>query len=157
MVIQRIQTLLLLLAAIVMGCFTFCTVGQVSTEQYTFALSSLGLQYEGIATDGAPTGWFQHTWFFFTVSLLGCLLPLISIFFFKNLRFQKQLTLVSALFAVASLCVALTLGYNTVADSRVEWNYGMMCAPVIAVVSLCLAWRYINRDKKLLSSADRLR
>lgn len=157
MVIQRIQTLLLLVAAIVMGCFAFCSIGHVTAEQFTLSFSSLGFQYEGIATEGAPTGWFQHTWPFFVVSLLASLLPLIAIFFFKNLKFQKQLTFVSILFDIVSLCLALGFGFNAIENSTVEWNYCVISMPLIAVVFLWLASRYINRDKRLLESVDRIR
>ena len=50
MVIQRWQSLLLLAAAVAMACFAFCTIGQISTADYSLALSSLGFSYEGIHT-----------------------------------------------------------------------------------------------------------
>lgn len=157
MVIQRWQSLLLLVASAVMACFTLCNIGQIATADYTFNLSSLGFSYEGIPTDGAPSGWFQHTWYFFVVSVLSTVLPLIAIFTFKNFKLQKQLTVVSILFALANLCIALLIGYNAIENASVSWNYSLLCAPVIAVISLWLAWRYICRDQKLLASTDRLR
>ena len=147
MVIQRWQSLLLLAAAVAMACFAFCTIGQISTADYSLALSSLGFSYEGIPTGDAPSGWFQHTWYFFAVAILGTILPLSAIFMFKNFRLQSM----------AGFCIALLLGYNAIDESAVSWNYSVLCAPVIAVVALWLAWRYICRDQRLLASTDRLR
>ena len=157
MVIQRWQSLLLLAAAVAMACFASCTIGQISTADYSLALSSLGFSYEGIPTGDAPSGWFQHTWYFFAVAILGTILPLSAIFMFKNFRLQKQLTIVSMLLSMAGFCIALLLGYNAIDESAVSWNYSVLCAPVIAVVALWLAWRYICRDQRLLASTDRLR
>ena len=55
MVIQRWQSVLLLIAAVVMGCFTFMSLGQVQLPDYTCNFTTLGFDIEGIATDGGPT------------------------------------------------------------------------------------------------------
>ncbi len=157
MVIQRIQTLLLLLAAIVMGCFCFSEIGQVSTADFTFSFNSLGFTYEGTPTDGAPTGTYFHTWYFFCLSILCVLMPIVAIFLYKNLSLQKKLVVFSMLFTIAAFCVALLLGQTAIDASTINWNYTVMCAPVLALISLWLAWRYINRDQKLLASVDRIR
>lgn len=158
MVIQRWQSLLLLLAAAVMACFTFCPISQINTADFTLSLQSMGFKYVGEATGGAPTGWQSHTWYFFTLSLLCVIMPLIDIFMYKNLRLQKRLAIFSILFVIADFCVGWMLtAYTIEGISTIEWNYTLFCAPVLAVVALWFAWRYINRDQKLLASVDRLR
>lgn len=157
MQIQRWQSVMLLIAAAVMACFTFCTVCQIATPTETLSLSSLGYHYEGIPTDGAPSGWFQHTWYFFILSLLCIAFPLTAIFLYKNLKLQKRVTAVSILFAMADFCVAVILGSNVIENGEASFNYSVMSAPVIAAIALWLAWCYISRDQKLLASVDRIR
>lgn len=157
MVIQRIQSLLLLLSAVVMGVFCFAEIAQISTPDFTFSFDSLGFTYEGEATGGSPSGKYTDTWYFFILSLLCMLMPLVAIFLFKNFRLQKQVTIVSILFDIATFCIALLLGYTAIESGTVAWNYSVMCAPWLSILSLWLAWRYICRDQKLLSSVDRIR
>ena len=80
MVIQRWQSVLLLVAAVVMGCFTFCSLGQVQTTDFTYNFTSLGFSQEGIATGGVDVNY--HTWYFFVLSLTTVSLLLIDIFLF---------------------------------------------------------------------------
>lgn len=158
MVIQRWQSLLLLLAAAIMACFAFCPIAQINTSDFTLSLQSYGFRFVGEATGGAPSGWYSQTWYFFTLSLLCVIMPLIAIFMYRNLRLQKRLTLFSILFVIADFCVGWLLARYTIEDiTTIDWNYTLFCGPVLAVCSLWLAWRYINRDQKLLASVDRLR
>ncbi len=156
MVIQRWQSVLLLVAGVVMGIFSFLTIAQVSTTDFTFLFSPLGFQYAGQVTDGAPSGYLCHTWFFFVLSIMSAILPLIAIFLYRNLRLQMKVCLVSLLFMCACVACGLVSGYNTVEGGDVDWTQ-MSCAPFIAIVATIMAWQRIGADKRLLESADRLR
>lgn len=156
MVIQRWQTLLLLLTAGLMACFTFLSLGQVQTADYTFSFTTLGFCYEGEATGGAPTGYLIHTWYFFIISLMSIILPLIDIFLFKNLRLQKRVCLVSLIFIIATMATGASLGYGCIEGGSIGWSE-IVLAPFIAIVTTVLAWYCMQRDHKLLQSADRLR
>lgn len=157
MVIQRWQSVMLLIACVMMGIFSFCSLGQVQAEAYTFNITALGIYREGIAT--APdevTG--MGTVILFIVSLLSCLLPLIGIFCFKNLNLQKNVCLLSALFSVASGVIAAVSASNFSAEFGVSPSWSVfVCAPVIAVIGCLIAWRLIGNDQKKLRAADRLR
>lgn len=156
MVIQRWQSLFLLLVCALMACFTFVPLGQIQTQDFTFNFNTLGLTYAGEPTDGAPSGYFLHTWYFFAVSLVSSILPLIAIFKFNNLPLQKRLCLVEILFIIAAAAIAVTIGYWQLDNSTVGWS-GVAIVPVIALIADVMACNFINRDHKLLSSADRLR
>lgn len=156
MVIQRWQSLFLLLVCALMACFTFVSLGQIQTQDFTLDISSLGLKYVGEATDGAPTGYLIHTWYFFAVALMSAILPLIAIFKFNNLQLQKRLCLVEILFIVAATAIAAVIGYGQIENSTVGWS-ALAVAPIIAIIADIMAYNFINRDHKLLSSADRLR
>lgn len=154
MVIQRWQSVLLLVAAAVMGCFTFCSIGQVQTTDYTYDFTSLGFFQEGEATGGVVENF--RTWYFFALSLTTTLLLLIDIFLFKNLPLQKKVCLVGILFTIASGATALCLGYNAIEGGTVGWNAVVIC-PLIALVGAILAYGCMVRDHNRLKAVDRIR
>ncbi|MCM1290690.1 MAG: DUF4293 domain-containing protein [Prevotella sp.] len=156
MVIQRWQSVLLLCACALMACFSFASIGQIQTTDFTYNISSLGLTYEGDATQGAPTGYQLHTWYFFAVSIMGAIIPAIAIFCFRNLKLQKRLCLVELMFIIASSVIAVSVGYCTVDGGDVEWS-SVVCCPILSLVATVMAYNRINKDHKLLQSVDRLR
>lgn len=124
--IQRFQSLFLLLATILMGIFSFSTVGISSDTIHVVVLS-----------------------------VLSAILPLITIFKFKNLRLQKKLCCISALFIAAS-CGAEYLFLAADNANLPAW-YQIYLMPLISLTSVIIAWSLINSDKKKIESADRLR
>lgn len=155
MVIQRWQSLLLLVAAAVMCCFSFCSLGQVQTTDYTFNFTSLGFYQEGIPTDGVANS-VSHTWYFFVFSLTTALLLLIDIFLFKNLPLQKKVCLVGVLFIVVSAAAGIGLAYTFADGAPVGWSAVAAC-PLIALVAAIMAWTCMQRDHNKLKAVDRIR
>lgn len=156
MVIQRWQSVLLLIAAVVMGCFTFMSLGQVQLPDYTCNFTTLGFDIEGIATDGGPTGFVAHTWIFFAVSMLSFIMPFIAIFCFRNMRLQKLLCLIEILFLVAVICIGAVYGYYSFPQAAVSWS-SLIIAPFLAIVADVMAYNRICADGRKLRAADRLR
>ena len=156
MVIQRWQSVLLLLTAALMGSFTFLSLGQIQMPEESLNFTTLGFEIEGISTDGAPSGYRAHTWIFFIVSLMSAIIPFINIFLFKNLRLQKMLCLVEVLFILATVGVGCVYGYTQFSPYYVSWS-SVIIMPLLAFISDVMAYNRINSDMKLLSSADRLR
>lgn len=156
MVIQRWQSVLLLLTAALMGSFTFLSLGQIQMPEESLNFTTLGFEIEGISTDGAPSGYRAHTWIFFIVSLMSTIIPFINIFLFKNLRLQKMLCLVEVLFILATVGVGCVYGYAQFSPYYVSWS-SVIIMPLLAFISDVMAYNRINSDMKLLSSADRLR
>ncbi|MDE5795538.1 MAG: DUF4293 domain-containing protein, partial [Muribaculaceae bacterium] len=112
MVIQRWQSVLLLIAAVAMCCFTFMSLGQVQTSEYTLNFTTLGYTYEGVATDGGVSGYYEHTGFLFVLSLVATLLPLVSIFMFKRLSLQVRMCVVAILVLLATGAYCGVSGYT---------------------------------------------
>lgn len=156
MVIQRWQSVLLLIAAVAMGCFTFMSLGQVQAPEYTLNFTTLGYTYEGAATDGGVSGYYEHTGFLFVLSLVASLLPLVSIFLFKNLSLQVKMCMVSILVLLAAATYCGVSGYTAVPDVAVSWSSVIIGVPVALCAEL-MAIRYIRRDANLLRSVDRIR
>lgn len=156
MVIQRWQSVLLLVAAVMMGLASFMTLAQVQAPDFTYNFTALGTSVAGEQTGAlAPTG-VAHSWILFIVTLTGALLPLIDIFLYRNLRLQMRVALVSVLFAV-TVCVMVGFGVYDFADGNpVNWNQ-MGCAPLLALVAEVMGWQRMNADRKRLASAERFR
>lgn len=134
MQIQRIQTLWLIMAVI------------IAAISFAFPWIKIEESFIGLC-DNIPM---------LILGLLASILPLVSIFLFRNLKRQKTTTQLSGLFALVtfSYTVALSfLGPNK--DAKI-----LILGPSLMVLSCIfdyLALKGINRDAKLLRDSDRLR
>ena len=155
MIIQRWQSVLLLAATAVMACFTFLSLGQVTTTDFTFNFTSLGFFSEGIPENGVEPIKI-NTWYFFMVSLTTTVLLFIDIFMYRNLRLQKQLCLLCILFIIASGAIGGCLGFWCIEGGEMGWSSVALC-PFIAVFAAIMAYNRMTADQRLLKAADRLR
>ena len=131
MVIQRWQSVFLLIGAIAMGLFAF-----------------LGTVCIGV-TDGMVC-W--HSLDCIPLFILNCataLVAFINIFLFNNLKMQKRVAMIAAFMSVMSLDQIVEAG--TVAW---RWTIGL---PVVAVIFFIWANRRMRADERLLKSYDRIR
>lgn len=156
MVIQRWQSVFLLIAAIMMGVFTFVSLGQVQLTDYTLNFTTCGFYYEGIASDGAPTGCYSHTIGLFVISLISIIVPAAAIFMFKNTGLQKLMCGFEMVLLVAICGVGGYLGYYRIDGGEVSWS-SIIIAPLIAFVATVMAYNRISSDERKLRAADRLR
>lgn len=141
MVIQRWQSVFLLIGAIAMGLFAF-----------------LGTVCIGV-TDGMVC-W--HSLDCIPLFILNCatvLVAFIDIFLFNNLKMQKRVAMIAAFMSLVSL--ALTVAAVMSLDQVVEagtvawrWTIGL---PVVAVIFFIWANRRMRADERLLKSYDRIR
>lgn len=154
MVLQRWQSVLLLIAAVMMGFFTFGSLGEIQYFTKSIDITTLGLKIEGKPSQG----YMLQTLYVFILSLLSMMLPFIAIFSFKNLRLQKQLCLLSAVFIMITCLTEFIAVYTNDfgAQNSPGWS-SLVAAPFIALVAVLVAWRCIRSDKKKLESYDRLR
>ncbi len=137
MVIQRIQSLYLFIAAVVMIVFTVVIpIGQIGE---------------------APVMLYQLTGALI-VSCLAILLSLIDIFLFKNLKLQIRVCKLAMWMVAATEAVIAVCFY-----AAPEIEYGMprliwtVAFPVAAFIFLMLAHKGMKRDKKILTDYDRFR
>ena len=156
MVIQRWQTVLLLVATVVMAWFCCVPTGQVNTADFTLNFYPLGFKFEGQYDNPAFSGWYLYTWSFLIIGIISALLPFIAIFCYRNLKLQKALCLITCLFLCATVAVGASFGYNAIADASVTWGQ-MSFAPLLAFVATVFAWTLIRSDHKRIAAADRIR
>ncbi len=155
MVIQRWQSVLLLVAVVMMGLFSFMSLGQVETSDFSFNFSALGLCPEGIPTSG-ETPECISTWYLFAVSLLSGVLSLVAILTFRQYKLQKNLCLLTMLLICCVICLTAMIGYNTIDEAGVSWS-SIVCAPFISLIAVIMAEQRIVADHRKIMSVDRFR
>ncbi len=139
MVIQRIQSVYLLFVAILMAIYSFMDVALLKFTQESGEVVAL--------FDASPIS--------FILSLLVACLSLLTIFKYKKMNLQIALSSVGVLLIITQIIVLLVeLFVNN--DKGVGLFIGN-CIPVISIVLLALTIAAIKRDKKILSSYDRIR
>lgn len=149
--IQRIQTIYLLLAALALGLqfvlpYAAAPAAAVPDAAATFA--------DGLFNLYDRMGLLVNT-------VIAAVLGLVAVFLYKNRLAQSRLTSFG-MFAATILAVMLAAQFfflaNETGDAMKTVSYqagvGM---PAVAVVLLWLANRAIRRDEALVRSADRLR
>lgn len=136
MVIQRIQTVFLLIAAVCATVFLFIPYGYSAGAEGV----TVGLKATQAYSLLVPT-------------VLDILLSLVAIFMFKNMKQQKKVATLAALVSVAVVAVVAYLLF-CVAGTVIGGAGLLMVAAFICQVMAC---RSISADIKLLRSIDTLR
>ena len=130
--IQRLQSVYLLLAAALVVTSMFMPMATIVTLEDPMVLSAMGAY-----TPGADSKLLFTMWPLTIVLGLSALLALISIFLYRNRPLQMRVCNFTALLLIA-LQAALSM-------------------PVVALVLNYIAYRRIRADERLVRSADRLR
>jgi hypothetical protein len=149
MVIQRIQSVFLLIAVILMVVFAFFPA-------LSFEMADKTVLYGALETGRA--GSMHIDPLLFTLTILISLLALIDIFLFKNLQRQMTVCFVDILIGIAML-VAICIQAFVVGNRDgwvVNWQWYLIL-PVLSIIFLMLAHKAMSRDKKTIRDADRLR
>lgn len=134
MVIQRWQSVFLLLGAVLAACINFCPWADVDNLSVSLSSNAIAL----------------------TINLLVAVLYFIAIFMFRNMRRQKTVTLIGTVLLVINNIAAACLTYIGEPAGTLCW-YGGPLIFVAALVAGCMAYNRISADERLLRSADRLR
>lgn len=146
--IQRIQSVYLLLAAILGAVISF-----YNPHLWRARLVNNNYQY----FDG------QSNYLYFMLLMIIIVLSLVAIFLFKKRKVQFRLTVINLLFSLGLIAVQ----YLEITALEQQLKEGGMLAsstylpaaflPILLVILLFLAARGIFRDEKLVKSLDRLR
>lgn len=140
MVIQRKQSLFLLIAAILMGIYAFMPTLWDANGKVIMGGYGQGIEL-------IP----------FMLNCLVAVLAFVAIFKFKSLGLQKSLCVVGVLLTIASVAticlIAFFIKNYDILDSITYYNI----LPVLAIIFLLLAHKGISHDQKLLNSSSRIR
>ncbi len=150
MVIQRVQTLFIVLSIALTVIFFFVPFGYVDIAVASEGLKSVSLKAVNEIGMVVPMG-------------LAILLMVIGIFTFKKLPVQKLLVVLSIVCLGAALITViyfLSSGMVDVSDgdsvAKVYWGGGGLLL-LAAIISLLMAYRGICADQRLLKSYDSFR
>ena len=139
MVIQRIQSVYLLLVAILMAVYSFMNVVLVQ--------SSVNLMEKLSLFDASTVS--------FMLSLLVAVLSAVTIFKYKKLNLQITLCSCNIILILGQLTV---LVLEVIAKNYISIEFFISnTMPVISIILLALSIAGIRRDKKILGSYDRIR
>lgn len=151
--IQRIQTIYLLLAAIFAAVPFFTPIARFyeSAEKW-ITLSGMG--YEAIGMDSperVPYG-------IIVFGVLSVLLPLIAIFGYKNRKSQIKKVNLTLFVQFAWYVAYAAYSYSFFTRTETEFAFQVCAAlPLLAIISAMMARKAIRRDEALVRAADRIR
>jgi len=147
--IQRIQSIWLLLAAITILCLLFVPImGVVSNTGY-HTLYGTGLKSPG--ADGSTT----NIPLLISTVFAG-LISLVNIFNFRNRKLQIRIALLNIILILALSAWFFQIINGISGATQLDLEPGIYLS-LVAIIFTLLAIRGIKKDEKLIRSADRLR
>ena len=153
--IQRIQTLYLLLAELLIVTLLFLPFGEIAGKDgILFVLGITGL----VAESGASGAMIQNPWPIAVVVALNLILLASIVLKFKNRLQQIKLSYVSILLLLGQS--AIIYFYIWQASQILGGSYAIKIStyfPLIAIILVYLAIKGISQDEKLVKSIDRIR
>lgn len=141
MVIQRWQTVFLFIATILMVLFLILPFANVTADTEVAQLK--------------PT----HFIGYLTLNVVIAVMLFIAIFLYRNIKFQKKITLIS----IIMICVSAVTGGLTLYGPQAQWKVveiiwlGGVTLLLLALLLALAAYRRIKADQKLLSDSSRIR
>ena len=156
--IQRIQTIYLFLAAILMAMTLLMPLATFVYDGHESVLSAFGIT--------AATGNYTAPIFYCLTALLilPTLLPVVIIFLYKKRLLQIRLCVSEIILLLGSLafigvfCWRFYDRIASLANTEVLFSLGWAAfMPIIAIILVILAIRGIAKDEALVRSLDRIR
>jgi CDP-diglyceride synthetase len=148
--LQRIQTVFLLIALVLQALVLFQPLAYLQVNDTTF--------YEIYARGYLFNNQIQHSYVLLLACALSFLLTLVIIFLFKKRIVQMRLAIYNFILLIAMQGVFAYVIYGTASNISAEiyLQYASIL-PVISAMLHILAFRYIKRDEELVKAADRIR
>lgn len=153
--IQRIQTLYLLVAELLIGLLFFAPFADITAGNGNlFKVDLNGIYQSGVNKPEM----FQHNWLILAVVVICIIVLLATLVMFKNRKLQIKLSTIDLL-----LCLILSgLIFFKVwsGASQLSGSYSLTVFsvfPVIAAILIFLAIKAIGKDEMLVRSIDRIR
>ncbi|MFI3319860.1 MAG: DUF4293 domain-containing protein [Rikenellaceae bacterium] len=153
--IQRIQSVYLLFAAIFMTIVAVFPLAYFTGENQFFNLYAIGLK----DLDGVMA---QSTIYMFALVVASAILPFVALFLFKRRMLQIRLCVVEAVLLVGScIMIGAYIFLSHRAFSGLElFSQGykpILVLPVVSIFLVFFAAKAIFKDELLIRSVDRIR
>jgi hypothetical protein len=152
--VQRLQTIYLLIAAILMAVTVFSPLASFIAEGAAKEFFYYTWGFESVVGE-----MFSRTWGVIVFTVLCAILPFINIFLFKSRKLQMKIGNITTFLI---LFLYLTIGVYAFSIMRenslvlVNAKYGIIL-PLIALICNVLAILQIKKDEKLVQSLNRIR
>lgn len=146
--IQRIQTLYLLLTTILTSLLLALPFAEIIKDGAIYIFTSTGITLEGAVK--------QSTIVVLIAILLIVALHLFAIFSFKNRILQKKIVLVGMITLLGVFGLIFYYSYFSFAGARISFQTAFIF-PLISIILDYMAIRGINKDEALIRSIDRIR
>lgn len=146
--IQRIQTVYLLLAGLITASLFFFDFAELAVDSQFMVFNAFGI-FDGneVVIDGLPVMLFTG---------LITLLHFVIIFMYKKRIRQMRMTVFTIILLLGLIGVIFYFSYFAFEDSSVVYKIPV-AFPLIAVILDYLAIRGIGKDEALVRSMDRIR
>lgn len=148
--IQRIQTVYLLVVAILMVVMMSLPVGYFYTKTSVSELTNLAV----IAPDGSAN---YAPWALFVLIMLVAVLSIVTIFLYRKRMVQIRLCLFSIIILVGYYATLAAFVWGTLKDSGSFSPAWTLCLPLVSMIFEWLAIRAIGKDEMLVKAYERLR
>lgn len=154
--IQRIQTVYLLLIVILSGFILFSPIADLISliTKLTYLVDFKGISLV------KPTGntLESNIWGVTTISAVVPIIALITIFSYKNRVKQIRLSVINMIFMVGYYVVLFSYLWPACSRLQADWHLRITAVlPIINLILTFLAIGAIGKDENLVKSLDRLR
>ncbi len=152
--IQRIQTVYLLLASIAYSLLFYLPINEMIFGDRILVLNIWGLYEQA----GDQMELITEVYPILILSILSVILPFLIIFLFKNRKLQMRLSLNASIISLglAGLNAYYLYQISITNETEIGFSIGLV-VPIIAFILQVLAFRAIRKDDLLIKSIDRIR
>lgn len=150
--IQRIQTLFLLIVVCLISLMIFFPLANLVTEDTTYLLKADALV--NVMKDNQAE---LVIWPLFILLIIMILIPLLTIFLFKKRLLQIRFTVFGSvlnLLFYALFFYEVSLLQKELHIDQISYNYWLLALPIIAILFNILAIRRITQDEILIRSLN---
>lgn len=154
--IQRKQTLYLLISAILMATFVFLPIAAINTAEHNYTFDILGLKT--ITNNECTT--VLNIWPLTILFAVTALFNVAAIFMYKRRLQQARVTVLSMLLQ-AGMMVLMAFYVYYIFPQQLE-NTSLVfqfpaIIPVINIILTFMAYKGIKKDEAIIKSMDRIR
>lgn len=147
--IQRIQTVFLLIVVFLSGILLFCNLVTFAKGQEVLALSLTGIN------NGAEN--IVSTWPLLALNLIILAIALVTIFQYKNRILQIRISAFNIVLMVGFYLLFAFYYFKTKEDGMLHSFSIALLIPFCNIIFTYLAMRAIGKDEALIRSLNRLR
>ena len=147
--IQRIQSIYLLLAAVLLIVTICLPLGYFTdADGVVHVFKSMGMEFNGS---------FQATTGILSILVLNAIVALSTIFLYKNRVLQIRMSIFNSLLIVGFYIAFIGFYFAFKSEANTFSMGWALALPLIAIILNILALRAIKKDDGMVKAADRLR